>query len=383
MKKIALLLCAFMLSGCGWMKFWDREEDVTAPAKLERFEEEVRLRTAWSRNAGKGQDPLFSSLRPALGDDTLYVADSRGRVVAIDTDNGRVRWDTRLDTELSGGVGYGFGVVVVADIKGRVYTLDAADGRERWRKTLSSEILATPAVNTSSVFVQTRDARLTALAIDNGENRWRHDADKPNLTLRTSSSPVATENTVVAGFANGKVVAFNANNGALQWENRVGIPQGRTELERMVDVGGVVRDGDIIYATGYQGRAAAMTRGTGRELWYQDHSSYRQPGVSSGHVYVVNEEDHVKALRANSGQTLWTNDQLQYRRLTAPVYANGYVAVGDQEGYLHLLSTQDGRFVGRTRVDRSGLSAPMVADDNYLYVLGNGGRVRAYRFEER
>jgi outer membrane protein assembly factor BamB len=51
--------------------------------------------------------------------------------------------------------------------------------------------------------------------------------------------------------------------------------------------------------------------------------------------------------------------------------------VGDFEGYLHLLSQVDGRFVGRERIDSDGLRArPLVVGDT-IYVFGNSGKLEA------
>jgi outer membrane protein assembly factor BamB len=56
---------------------------------------------------------------------------------------------------------------------------------------------------------------------------------------------------------------------------------------------------------------------------------------------------------------------------------SSYVAVGDFEGYLHLLSQVDGRFVGRTRIDSAGLRAQPLVVGDWLYVYGNSGKLVA------
>ena len=48
------------------------------------------------------------------------------------------------------------------------------------------------------------------------------------------------------------------------------------------------------------------------------------------------------------------------------------------KGYLHLLSTDDGRISGRVKVDGKGIAErPLVVDD-VLYVYGKGGTLAAY-----
>jgi len=60
---------------------------------------------------------------------------------------------------------------------------------------------------------------------------------------------------------------------------------------------------------------------------------------------------------------------------------NNFVAVGDYEGYVHLMSQVDGRFVGRVRVDNKGIRAPMQSRGNTLYVFGNSGNLAALSVE--
>jgi outer membrane protein assembly factor BamB len=66
--------------------------------------------------------------------------------------------------------------------------------------------------------------------------------------------------------------------------------------------------------------------------------------------------------------------------LARPTVANGYLLVGDYEGYLHILSEDDGGFIGRIKVDSSGISAPLIVDGKIIYVLDNDGAVSAYEF---
>jgi outer membrane protein assembly factor BamB len=161
------------------------------------------------------------------------------------------------------------------------------------------------------------------------------------------------------------------------------MPSGRTELERMVDVNTPVLGGDILYAVSYQGRVAAYSRGTGRELWARDASSHRAPSLGANQVYIVGAEDQVIALRATGGQELWVNRDLRLRNLSAPQAIGDVVAVADVEGYLHLLSQVDGRIVGRVKVDSDGVSTSLASDGERLYVLDNSGNLTAYELRSR
>lgn len=386
MKKIFPLLCLVLLSGCSWMKFWDKdsggEEVEIEPAELVKFEPTVKLDKLWS-NGGVGELlPGIGHLQPALGNNTLFVADSEGRVLAVNAGNGKKLWSKELDVQLSGGVGFGGGQVLVGSIEGSVYALSSEDGSLLWKAKASTEVLSAPASNGSVSLVQTPDGRLVAFDANTGARLWSFEVDVPVLTIRGTSAPIATDTMAVGAFSNGKVYGLNAQNGTVLWEARLAIPRGRTELERIVDVdGNLLLQDDVIYAASFQGRLGALTRGSGRMLWNKDVSSYRTPGYSFSQVYISDENDVVRAYRSNSGQELWSNDQMQYRRLTGPVPLGDYVAVADQEGYLHLLSQVDGSFAARVKVDGSGVSAEMIAADGKLYVLDNDGGITAYKIK--
>jgi len=74
---------------------------------------------------------------------------------------------------------------------------------------------------------------------------------------------------------------------------------------------------------------------------------------------------------------MWKQDKLLNRRLSAPAVVDGYVVVGDFEGYLHWLSHDDGKMVARTRVGGQAITAAPVMSDGVVYVFGDGGALAA------
>jgi outer membrane protein assembly factor BamB len=96
---------------------------------------------------------------------------------------------------------------------------------------------------------------------------------------------------------------------------------------------------------------------------------------------VTGAEDSVQAFQAGNGQSVWSNDQLFLRRLTGPVKLSGTIATADAEGYLHLLDPSDGRFVGREKIDGSGVSTPMLSVGESLIIQSNNGKISAYKIQ--
>jgi outer membrane protein assembly factor BamB len=372
-KNAAVLALAVLAVGCS-----SKETKELPPAELTKFESEVTLKTEWSRSIGDGQGDTYNMLVPAVDGDRIFAAEAGGKVFSLDRLTGKVLWKQDMETEVSGAVGAGYGLVVLGTLKGEVIALDEDTGEEKWRARVNSEVLSAPAVNSDLVVLQTQNDTLYAFDAYSGSQRWMFDNTPAVLTLRGSGSPVLTNNLVVAGLSSGKVLALDAQRGLPVWEQRVAIPQGRSELERVVDIdGGLLLSGSTLYVVSYQGRLAALDLESGRPLWEREASSAMGLAQGYGSVYVSLANGTVESIDERSTSALWSNDALQRRQLSAPAVFSSYVLVGDLEGYLHLLSQIDGRFVGRTRIDSDGLRArPLVVGD-WVYAYGNGGKLVA------
>ena len=329
---------------------------------------------------GGAQNKYLTGMRPVLRNGVIYAASGKGRVSAFNADNGKRLWRAKLAKGLSGGVGHGGSQVYVGDIEGRFYALNASDGIQQWQVNLNSEILSAASGDDQRVAVQTKDGFVYMLAADSGEQLWKYETQSPPLTNYGTSSPLLVRDMVVIGTADGKVVALNAESGGFEWENRIANPRGRTELEKLSDVDGeIVADGEVLYASAYQGATVALSRSRGTQLGSQKGSSYHGPAVSGSQVFVVEEGDYVRALRATGMQQLWENDQLKLRGLNAPAVVAGYVAVADAAGYLHLMDARDGHFVGRKKVDGSGVRVPMIGSGDRLYIQDHSGGLSCYQ----
>ena len=372
---VALTMAALLIAGCSS----SGKKDLT-PVELEDFTAEVELERSWDRNIGVGQGKLYNQLAPSLDGLTLYAGDAKGRVVAMDRETGDVVWQVKLKERMSGAVGTGGGRVMVGTLDGEVIVLDEEDGSEMWRAQVSSEILAPPQTNGDVVVVQTLDDKITALDISDGSQRWIYESSVPVLTVRGHSTPLISQGRVFAGLSSGRVVGLAADSGLPVMEARVGKPQGRTELEQMVDIDGqLLLVDETLYVTSYQGALAAVDINTGSVRWQHGASSLVGAGEGFGSVYISLADGQVEALDRSRGELLWTNDSFLRRSLTAPVAFSSYIAVADYDGYVHLLAQTDGRLVGRIRVDRKGVRAPAIALGDTLYVYGNSGNLVALK----
>lgn len=408
LRRGLLLTWILLLSGCAAFSWIpgigddDDEEENTEPAKLVKFDAEVNVQRLWKSKVGKGLGTKYIRLQPMVVADRIVAADAYGVVEAFDRFTGDRIWRQEvggaerrasglsrfLDRSdagfVSGGVGGGEGLVLLGTTRGNIIALSLSDGTEQWRTYLGSEVGSKPAAAQGRVFAQTIDGELIALDAKTGEQVWSYSSQVPLLTLRGTSTPVTDRDVVYAGFASGKVVALRGANGEPIWEQRIMLPEGRSELERIVDVDSApLVSNNALYAQAYQGRLMRIVARDGRPRWEAEVSSFLDLAEGYGQVYAVEEKDTVTALDQDSGEVIWQHDQLARRGLTAPLAYSNYVVVGDSEGYVHVMAQRDGRMMGRAKVGGKGLRTPLSLADGTFFVLDNAGGLHAYKITTR
>lgn len=376
-RLLGLLLVLALSASCGI--FGDKDDEEIKPKELVQFKQTLKIKRLWSAKLGGDAELLRVALRPAGDGSRIYAAGYAGAVSAFDPETGKLIWRTKLDQTLSAGPGVGEGLVVVVSTKGATIALDAASGAERWRSSPEGESLARPVVSGEFVVVQTIDNRMLAYSVFDGRQRWTLEQTTPVLTLRGSASPIVVGSTLISGFDNGRLVAADIDTGDILWESFLSPPTGRSDLDRLSDVDGLIAVvGQDVYAVGYHGRLAAVAAESGQVLWNREISSFTGTSADWNSVYTTRDDGEVIAMSRTDGSETWRNDDLLRREPTLAMPFYTAVVIGDFEGYLHFLSNLSGSPVARVKTGGSAISNPPVVVANRLYVQTDGGELLAY-----
>jgi len=194
-----------------------------------------------------------------------------------------------------------------------------------------------------------------------------------------SAPPVLVGSTVIAGFDNGRLIAVDLATGDIVWESVLSPPSGRSDLERLADIDGMISVvGQDVYATGYHGRIASLAAESGQILWSRELSSFEGVAADWNNLYTVDEEGAIVALTRRNGDETWRQTSLLRREPTVPMPFQTTVVVGDFEGYLHFFSNFDGDPVARIKVGGQAISNDPIVIADRLYVQSDAGTVSAY-----
>jgi outer membrane protein assembly factor BamB len=106
---------------------------------------------------------------PAIYGDALFAPTNTGRILAVDRESGRIRWELELPPPTWSSPAVVDGVLILGDCAGELHAYDLADDplakrpRELWSVELGGCIESTPAVWRGRIFVGTRSGAMFAI----------------------------------------------------------------------------------------------------------------------------------------------------------------------------------------------------------------------------
>ncbi|MSS75962.1 MAG: outer membrane protein assembly factor BamB [Methyloglobulus sp.] len=389
------LLILLTLSGCSAMDlasesmsgikdyFTGGADNADPPNVLVEYAPEIQAEVLWKESVGVGTDEQTLKLVPAIGSGRIFAADRDGLVQARDLSTGKLAWEAENEDKVhfSGGPGVGASAVIVGTNDAEVIALNIDNGTQLWKTTVSSEVLSVPVISGGIVILRTTDGLVIALNEQTGQKVWSYEHNVPALTVRGTGAPLIIEDTIIEGYDNGKLMALRLEDGKYVWESSVTLPKGRSEVERLVDIDvDPIESRGVIYTASYNGGAAAVSILDGDVLWRNEAvSSYTGLSQDEQYLYISNSAGHVLQLDKRTGSSLWEQKDLHGRKLTSPVAYQGNVVVGDIEGYVHWLSSTDGRQLARVQVAGDAIDAKPVVVGDTVYIYAKDGTLAALK----
>lgn len=256
-------------------------------------------------NKGRlNKKPLFGNYALQRGgmiivDDRIYVANDKGRLVAVEIETGDVVWLSQpalASNRQFAHPTYYRGFLYCGTQPGGLVCLDAETGRFVWEQKNDSVlkgIRTCPSVNDDSVFFVDVESRGFLLDSLSGREIWQFDS---NRTETAMSDPLAIGDTYIIGLPSGLVQALTADSDII-WTTMF---TNGIECTPMLE-------GNTIYFTGLDGifyEADAKTGSVSLATQLSGRSD-STPLIHNGNAIVCDDDNFVYCLSTNTGEILW------------------------------------------------------------------------------
>lgn len=371
----ALTVLTLALTGCANKGI--KVEEVK-PNPLPKLVNAKTLVPVFSKNVASSSEADPLRLRLDSDNGTVFVISPNGEVEAY---QGKQRlWSKKISKQgLSSGVEAKDGLVVVGNQKGQLFALDQATGEQKWSAQLTGALLSPSLIHAGRVISIANDGTVYAHEAETGKQAWTYSLPNVQFSLRGQAAPVALDaRNVLIASADAYIYVIDALSGAPRLQRRVAVTEGRSDIQRLIDIDGEPAvAGQFLVTTSYQGQVTVMDMVTQQVIWSEDASSTQRPEVAGNGVFVAQNDGKITAYEITTGQKLWENDQLLNRKLSNPVMLGGDLVVGDMGGVLHLLDPSTGTIIGRSKT--SGDVRTLRVIDNQLFVSTRSGAMSIWQ----
>ncbi|WP_202740836.1 outer membrane protein assembly factor BamB [Acinetobacter sp. 'aerobic (ED)'] len=370
---LAIAIASALLVGCSSNKVKEAK-----PNPLPKITQEQSLNLVFSQSVSSTNAAEALRLQLDTDNGVIFAIDPDGQVSAY---KGKERlWKSKITKqELTAGVEAGEGIVVIGNRKGQLFGLDQATGEQKWTAKLSGAILSPSLIQSGRVITIANDGTVFAHDAVTGQQVWAYKLPNVQFSLRGQPAPVRLdERTVLIGSANAYVYALDIISGVPRFQRRVAISDGRSDIQRLIDVvGDPVVAGQFLVTTSFQGQVTVIDLASQRVVWSEDASSTNTAEVAEDKVFVTTTDGKLNAYNLVTGELVWQNEELLNRQLSNPVMLGQNLVVGDLDGVLHLINPASGKLIGRAKT--SGEVRSLRVIDNQLYVATRKGALTIWQ----
>ena len=325
-----------------------------------------KLRLLWTYEAGES---IESSA--AIVDGTVYVGSRSGDLIAIDLNNGKLKWKYHTQGAIGeSSPAVSNGIVYIGDYSGMVYALNASDGRKIWTHKTGAEVKSSPVVTGNQLLIGSYDNYLYCLNSRTGTLIWKF----------------KTDNYVHATASAARGIAYIA--GCDETFRGIRIATGR-EIFR-TSAGGYTGSSPALssqsaqsaYFGNFNNELLSIDLNTHQTAWRYQHPDrqfpyYSSPAIADNKVVVGSRDKMVHCNDAATGKSLWTF-QTQARVESSPAIANGRVYIGSSDGRLYVIDLNTGSKLWEFNAGAAITASPAIAggrliigsQDGRLYCFG-------------
>jgi outer membrane protein assembly factor BamB len=236
-----------------------------------------------------------------------------------------------------------------------------------------------PLVAGERVFVLGLDRAVEAYDALDGRYLWRLQRSTDPLSVSLNGVLMPMGDTLVVGQG-ARLVGVDPMRGSIRWDLPLATPRGSNEVERLADlVGPAHRDGDVICARAFQSAVACADVARSTLRWTRNAGGVKPIAGTSSVIVGADGSDRMSGWRAESGELLWSHERLLHRDLGGVSAWDRWVAVGDAQGFVHVLDPTSGQTTMRLSTDGGAIDAAPRVSGKVMAVVTRKGGVYVWR----
>ena len=212
---------------------------------------------------------------PVVIGSTAYFGATDGRLFAVNTANGHVKWAYNTGGRINSSPSILGNKVFITTYAGSILSLNRFNGHRNWITYIRRDFAqyesfyASASTDGKRLYTISRAGKVVAVRVSDGSVVWTHD-----LNTTGYSTPAIANGVIYVGDFNGLVHAYRAADGTQLWQTYIG--------GRILAPGVIV--GPLVFFSNLETKTFGLRRGDGKIVWHVGMGKY-QPGIATDRHY--------------------------------------------------------------------------------------------------
>ena len=338
-----------------------------------------------SAEVGDGEEwETTLTIPPVIWKDRVLVMDAAGHITAYSTQDGlKELWaytvdDAQEDPFPGGGIAIAGETLFAVTGRGKLVALDTKDGRLRWERDVKLPVRVAPRVAMNRVFLTTVDNQLFVINALDGTISWKHQGIQEVAGVLSAPMVAVRDGLVIVPYSSGELYALDVRTGDERWRDMMVVGRPTAGRSRLTDlVASPIISAGRVYLGTQSGLLSVMDMRNGARVWEEEVPGVQHMWLASGYLYVTTTDRRLLSVYAEDGRVRWITELPGYddvdsdERWVGSMLLSAQLFVFGAHGEMLKINPEDGAILNQHDWQDDVFHVPSVANEE-LFAVSRG-----------
>ena len=330
----------------------------------------------------------------------IYLINSNGSLLKIDSQNGKIIWEKEIFENLGNSIlgapaisgkynGQNDITIYLHTGNDELMSIDGSSGEVNWKTKYKLPFRGGITFFEDRLFLSDYEGNFLSINSNNGEIIWSVNLGTDYSSVYTNARPVIAKNKIIVPGTGGSFFILSSKTGEVIWTENI---SSNSQLPKIFHLGDIVANPvyyeGILYLVSQSGFISAFDIETEEKLWSLPIGGLETPVLSGKTIFVNGNMGSLVAINRITGNIIWKKKYESYANTNSyfvdesiaiyrgPVLVESKLLFSDHYGMIKVLDTDSGAELDSFSIGRLAL-APIPVNRK-VFFLRSDGKLLAY-----
>ena len=330
----------------------------------------------------------------------IYLINSNGSLLKIDSKNGKILWEKQIFENLGNSI---LGAPAISgkyndqnDVTIFLHTgtdelvsIDGSSGEVKWKKKYKLPFRGGITFFEDKLFLSNYEGDFLSINSNNGEIIWSVTLGTDYSSVYTNARPIIAKNKIIVPGTGGSFFVLSSKTGEVIWTENI---SSNSQLPKIFHLGDIVANPvyyeGILYLVSQSGFMSAFDIDTEEKIWTLPIGGLETPVLSGKTIFVNGNMGSFVAINRITGDVRWKKEYDSYANIDSyfsdetvaiykgPVLVDSKLLFSDHYGMLKILDANSGTELESLSIGK--LAIAPISVNKKVFFLRSDGKLLAY-----